>query len=162
MTDPTRESAFGRLWVLGTLLVLFVAPLWVMGAAGIMQVFPELVGYDVVFDQFEERRQFTMQSWLVAGSLSAAVVVGFLALVSLLGGGSWLASQVGHIRERAQSRRFSELAGDVVISGVEMKTTTVLEGATPTEAPTEAPREPSVPPVEAPPQSAPEDLVQLK
>jgi hypothetical protein len=136
MSDGPRESLIGRAWVLGTVVVLFLAPIWAMLAAGVVQVFPEFVGYEILWDGDASRRVFTTRSWLIAGTAAFAVEAAFVVVLSFVGGGTLVARLFGRLKDRSDRQRYQDLAGDVVVSGVELKTTTVV--ATEEDAPQES------------------------
>jgi hypothetical protein len=127
-TVGTGESCLGRVWVLLTLMVLFVTPLWVMITAGLMQVFPEFMGLEIVVDDQGTRRAVTLYSMAVAGTLSAGLVAGFLGVITVFGGTSWAVGRVQAVRERSAAQRFEDIAGDAVMAGMPLKTTTRPSG----------------------------------
>ncbi len=123
-TAGTGESCLGRLWVLLTLVLLFVTPLWVMVTAGLMQVFPGWMGLELITDEEGTRQIVTLYSMAVAGTLGAILVAGFLGLITVLGGTSWAIGRVQAVRDRSAARRFEDLAGDAVMPGATLRTTT--------------------------------------
>jgi len=123
-TVGTGESCLGRVWVLLTLMLLFVTPLWVMITAGLMQVFPAWMGLELITDEDGTRQIVTLYSMAVAGTLSATLVAGFLGLITVFGGTSWAIGRVQAVRDRSAAQRFGELAGDAVMPGATLRTTT--------------------------------------
>ncbi len=127
MSDATRgtgESCLGQIWVLISLFVVSVTPLWVMLTAGLMQVFPDLMGLDIVVDESGTRRVVTMYSMAVAGTLAGVLVAGFLGVLTVLGGTSWVVGRVQAAMQRSDAKRFEALAGDAVMPDAELKTRT--------------------------------------
>ena len=132
MTDATRgtgESCLGQIWVLISLFVVSVAPLWVMLTAGLMQVFPDLMGLDVIVDDSGTRRAVTLYSVAVAGTLAGGLVGVFLGVLTVLGGTSWVVGRVQAALQRSDAKRFEALAGDAVMPGAELKTRTTPSDA---------------------------------
>lgn len=132
MTDATRgtgESCLGQIWVLVSLFVVAVTPLWVMLTAGLMQVFPDLMGLEIVVDDSGTRRVVTMYSMAVAGTLAGVLVAGFMGVLTVLGGTSWVVGRVQAALQRSDAKRFEALAGDAVMPGAELKTRTTASDA---------------------------------
>ncbi len=123
-TAGTRESCLGRIWVLLTLLVVFAAPIWVMLTAGLMQAFPDAMGLEILVDEVGTRRVVTLYSLTVAGTVSGALVTAFMALLSVLGVTSWAIGKVQGVFDRSASQRFEDIAGDAVMPGAHLRTTT--------------------------------------
>jgi len=123
-TAGTRESCLGRVGVLITLLVVFVTPIWVMLIAGLMQLFPETMGLEIVVDEQGTRRVVTLYSLVVAGTASGVLVGLFLGLLSVLGVTSWGIGRVRAVLDRSASKRFGDIAGEAVMPGTHLRTRT--------------------------------------
>jgi len=127
--DP-KASIGGRLLVVLTALGLFGVPVWAILTAGLIQVFPEFVGYvpheeilqidgGSVVVQTDARPSLAV--WTYAGTLSAVLVAVLLALMSTLGFFGRIAS-LDRLQTRRDLQRYGDIAGDVVLEGAEMRT----------------------------------------
>jgi len=146
--------------VVGTTVALFGVPVWAILTAGIIQVFPEVVGYypgSMVLDidgavvQVNDARP-TMWNWGMAGSL-AAVVVGVLVAGLAAASLGMRVLGLGQRRAARDLRRYEQLAGDVVLGGVGLSSSSRMaeasEEADPDERRPARGAEPSAEPVEA-------------
>ena len=79
-----EESWTGQVMVVLTLVVLFGLPVWAILTAGVIQVFPEVVGYypgervvqidgGAIITEADARP--TLQNWAISGAISMVVVV---------------------------------------------------------------------------------------
>ncbi len=124
MSDP-REPWWGRLGLGLFVWGVFVGPYWAITAAGMMQLFPELVGGTTeIRDDGQMVQVFSAWSWLLAGAWSTAAALVLTAVVGLLGGFSYLSGLVSASLARGQSQRFAQVAGDAIMPGVTLRTTT--------------------------------------
>jgi hypothetical protein len=112
-----------------TVVALFGLPVWAVLVAGVIQVYPQWVGFDpsaVAFVVGPDGQLQTIDArpslvhWVRAGALSGAVV----ALLVVVGGALRWWSTWSETRSAGRAHdRYAAMAGSAVLEGVELKTT---------------------------------------
>lgn len=114
--DEIAESMVGRLWLGCAAMVTVAAPLWFMLTAIIIQLSPELSGFDVVMDGAGEvRRVPVVSAWFWGGLLAAALMVAVAPLMGTMLGLFRAGASVSRRREEAERLRYDALVRDAAV-----------------------------------------------